>query len=79
MNDTVPVVSPAVALTSVGGPGGTVAAIGVNEFDAAEATLDPARFTARTVQEYTVPFVSPVTLRGLALPFPDPFGKQVAV
>jgi hypothetical protein len=45
-----------------------VPTIGVTEFDAAEDALIPTALLAVTVQVYVVPFVSPVTVIGLAAP-----------
>jgi hypothetical protein len=45
-----------------------VVAVGVAEFDAAEAALVPYVFVAVTVHVYAVPLVSPVTARGLPVP-----------
>jgi hypothetical protein len=58
---------PAAALTAVGAPGN---AAGVTLFDAVEAGPVPTLLVAATVQVYAVPFVSPVTVSGLAAPEP---------
>ena len=47
--------------TMVGGPG---TAAGIAVFDAADSTLLPTTFVARTVTVYDVPFVSPDTTHG---------------
>jgi hypothetical protein len=57
--------SPAVAETPLG-PCGSPA--GVTAFDVAEADPAPTSLMAVTVKLYAVPFVSPVTAMGLALP-----------
>jgi len=43
-------------------------AVGVTELLFVEATDAPTVFLATTVNVYLVPFVRPVTMRGLALP-----------
>ena len=65
VNETVAWPLPAVALTPVGTPG---AVTGITEFVAAEAELVPIAFVAVTVNEYVVPFDSPVTTIGDAPP-----------
>jgi hypothetical protein len=68
---------PATADTSVGGPG-TVA--GVTWPDGADGGPVPATFVAATVKVYAVPFVSPATTIGLAVPVAvTPPGEAVTV
>jgi hypothetical protein len=62
---TVACAFPAAALTAVGAPGSVA---GVTLFDAAEAGPVPTLLVAATVHVYAVPFVSPVTVSGLAAP-----------
>jgi hypothetical protein len=62
---TVACPSPPLAETPVGVPGTWA---GVTVFDAAEAEPVPALLVALTVNVYAVPFVSPVTVIGLAEP-----------
>jgi hypothetical protein len=57
--------TPAVALTEIGALG-TVA--GIIELLAPEGVLVPVPFVAVTVNEYVVPFVSPITVMGDAPP-----------
>lgn len=53
---------------------------GVTLFDALDALLLPLMFVATTVNVYPVPFVSPDTVTGDALPLPvRPLGELVAV
>ena len=68
---------PPVAVTAVGAFG---APTGVTLLEGADAGPVPALFSAVTVNEYAVPFVSPVTVIGLVEPFPViPPGFDVAV
>jgi hypothetical protein len=62
---TVAVPLPAVAVTAVGASG---TALGVTTGDDADGWPGPAAFVALTVNEYGVPFVSPVTVIGLPEP-----------
>ena len=56
------------------------AAFGTTEFEAADAVPVPAELVAVTVMVYAIPFVSPVTVIGLAAPVPVvPPGFAVAV
>ena len=61
LTEVVPVT---VAVPIVGAPG-AVAAAGVAEFDAADATDVPAEFVAVTVNVYAVPVVKPETVIAL--------------
>ena len=55
-------------------------ALGVTEFDAADAAPVPALFVAVTVKVYAVPLVNPVTVMGLDVPVPvNPPGLEVTV
>jgi hypothetical protein len=55
-------------------------AVGVTEFDGAEAGPVPAALVAVTVKVYAVPFASPVTVIGLLEPLPvTPPGEDVTV
>jgi hypothetical protein len=77
VNATLALAFAAVAVPIVGAPG-TVA--GVTEFDAPEAAPVPALFVAVTVKVYPVPFASPLTVIGDALPVPvNPPGLDVTV
>ena len=68
---------PATTAPMVGAPG-TVA--GVMLFDAAEGKPEPTKLEATTLNVYTVPFISPATVRGLAVPLAvNPPGVDVAV
>jgi len=69
VNDTEELPFPGVAVPIVGAPG-TVA--GTNVFDAADGALVPATFVAVAVHVYVLPFVSAVTMIGLAVPDPVP-------
>ena len=51
---------PTVAIKAVGAPG---AATGIAGFEGAEATEEPAPFTAATVKIYETPLVRPVTVQ----------------
>ena len=62
--------SPAVALTPVGAAGANADAVGVTEFDAADAGPVPTALVADTLNVYAVPFVSPVTFAVVAGGFP---------
>lgn len=56
------------------------AVAGVTGFDQADAGPVPTLFTAATLNEYDVPFVSPVTVIGLAVPVAVmPPGREVTV
>ena len=56
------------------------AALGVAEFDAADAEPVPAELVAVTVNVYATPLVSPVTVTGLLAPVPvSPPGFDVTV
>ena len=65
MNVIVACPSPAVAVTAVGVPG---TSSGVTAFEGADAGPVPIEFVAVTVNVYAWPFVSPVTMIGLAAP-----------
>jgi len=65
---TVAAVFPAVAAPIVGAPGAVRGTIGVTLLEAADAGPVPAELVAVTVNVYAVPFVSPVTVSGLAAP-----------
>ena len=68
---------PAVAVP-ITGAAGTPA--GVTEFDAADAAPVPTLLVAFTVKVYAVPFVSPATIIGEAVPVPvNPPGEDVTV
>jgi hypothetical protein len=55
-------------------------AFGVTEFEALDGELVPALFVAVTVKVYAVPFVSPKTVSGEALPLPViPPGSEVTI
>ena len=54
------------ALTPVGAPG--TAAVGATIAEVADAGPVPTAFVAVTVNEYGTPYVSPVTVNGLAIP-----------
>ncbi|MNR53041.1 hypothetical protein D3C85_1729860 [compost metagenome] len=58
---------PAVAVTFIGALGTPIGATGVTLPDASDASESPAPFFATTVNEYSVPFVNPVTVIGLAV------------
>jgi hypothetical protein len=63
-------VFPAVASTLLGAPGAVTvgaAAAGVTVLDGADSGLVPVAFTARTVNLYDVPLLSPVTFRLVAV------------
>ena len=62
---TVALAFPAVAVPMAGAPG-TVA--GVTLLEAAEAVPVPMLLVAVTAKMYVVPFVSPLTVRGLPVP-----------
>ena len=62
---TVALALPLTAVTAVGAPG-TVA--GITVFDGNDGALVPDEFSTVTVNEYDVPFTSPVTVSGLAAP-----------
>jgi hypothetical protein len=77
VQETEEVVSPAVAATPVGTPGGPT---GVTEFDAADAGPTPTLFVAVTVNVYAVPFVRPVTVHDVdAVAQAKPPGEEVTV
>jgi hypothetical protein len=59
VQDTVAVVSPALAVTPVGAAG-TDSAVGVTELDAVDAAPLPTELVAVTVNVYAVPGVSPL-------------------
>jgi hypothetical protein len=58
VHDTVALLLPAVVVTLVGAPG-AVGALGVTEFDGADAGPVPMALVALTVNVYVVPLVSP--------------------
>ena len=74
---TVALAFPAVAAPIVGAPG-TVA--GVTLLEAADAAPAPSPLVAVTVKVYSVPLVSPLTVRGLLAPVAvSPPGPDVTV
>ena len=63
------VAAESVTVTPVGAPGRVA---GTKLFDAADGKLEPWVFCAVTVHVYVLPFVSPVTTSGLAVPTLEP-------
>jgi hypothetical protein len=77
VHDTLDVVSPALAATPVGAPGGPT---GVTELDAVDAGPTPTLLVAVTVNVYAVPLVSPVTVHDVdAVVQLSPPGEDVTV
>jgi len=77
VKDIVACALPAMAVPIVGEPG---VVAGVTLLDAAEAVPVPRVLVAFTVKVYAVPFVSPVTVIGLAVPvLVTPPGEDVTV
>ena len=63
---TVADASPAVALTFVGAAGTVGGAVGVTEFEDADAGPVPTAFVADTLNVYAVPLLSPLTVAVVA-------------
>jgi len=77
VKDIVACAFPAVAVPIAGAPG---VVEGVTLLEAAEAVPVPRALVAFTVKVYAVPFVSPVTVIGLAVPvLVTPPGEDVTV